>query len=319
MGLFEGRSRVKRATTAPHSNLSLEVFISNNKLGKRVSKSCMEPPEPDGELADRRLRLSALPPPAARTLRQRPPPPPGDEPDSPAPLHNGCNGHGPEPARKRLTEAQKLMLSSECHKTEIFATKLRHIPGRLGGGDGPPAPLLAPHRNGERPRRRRRSEAASWEEPAPAAPARKRVALDSLLLRDNHEYYKVEILSSKLRSSRRLSGDSDVGPPRPEADESIFCAADEVGPEDSCDSFRVVRRGASLAYTFESSPGAEQWYQTYARETDGQPVVEALAAAVAASGPVLPYQMSSPARLLAQSRVLPGGPAPPLSCFPSSV
>lgn len=42
MGLFEGRSRVKRATTAPHSNLTLDVFITNNKLGKRVSKARME-------------------------------------------------------------------------------------------------------------------------------------------------------------------------------------------------------------------------------------------------------------------------------------
>ncbi|XP_043193630.1 nuclear pore complex-interacting protein family member B13-like [Amphibalanus amphitrite] len=335
MGLFEGRARVKRATTAPHSNLTIDVFISNNKLGKRVSKSLMEPPDPDTEPPDRRLRLPGFLTPA-RALRHRPPPA-GDEPPPlpppPAPpqaLANGCNGHS-EPVKRRLTEAQKLMISSECHKTEIFATKLRHIPGRPNGVSLPP-----PQQNGERPRRRRRSEEEEATTP------RKRITHDSLLLRDNHEYYKVEILTGKLRSSRRLSGDSDDHPSL-ELD-----TPDDVGPEDSCDSFRVVRRGSGrllrgrgpcgtphgcrpppeprpaengeaseteengaepaaetaepvtpaaappqLGFTFEMAPNGEQWYQTYSRETQGQSVVSDLSDVAAAGvGPRLPYQMS---------------------------
>ena len=245
------------------------------------------------------------------------------------------------------------MLNSECHKTEIFATKLRHIPGRPNG-----ISLPTPHQNGERPRRRRRSDDES------AATPRKRITHDSLLLRDNHEYYKVEILTGKLRSSRRLSGDSD--------DQSAMelDIPDDVGPEDSCDSFQVVRRGSGrllrgrgpcgtphgcrpppeprpvtngdvseteeaerepaeveeeavveapaaappqLGFSFEAAPSAEQWYQTYSRETGGQSVVVHLSdVASAGVGPRLPYQMT-------EDELFPPEPPPPPAASSSGV
>ncbi|XP_037089422.1 skin secretory protein xP2-like [Pollicipes pollicipes] len=52
--------------------------------------------------------------------------------------------------KRRLNEAQKLHLNSECHKTEILASKLRHTPCRLSGAAAAAQPpLLLP--NGDEP------------------------------------------------------------------------------------------------------------------------------------------------------------------------
>ena len=275
MGMDVGKDLGKLVTEeAPKES------VMNNGDGLTEPPAEEAESEPKEEPPDRPAPSPPLTPPPPKPPTP-PPPPPSPPPAPPTPVAD---------TRKRtnLTETEKLYLNSECHKTEILSTKLRHTACRQSGAAASPAqpPVLLP--NGD--------ESATKQQPQrrkTPAPRRRR-----------------------LRSVDSPATDSESdGPPHLEPEAPLAAAPRAAGRG------RVQRRGTpapqlqeaeseadSVSFSFQAAPGAEEWFRTFSRQEAGRRAVEDFSWAAAGGGQQLPYQMSVDE--LFPRELVPGGGRP---------
>ncbi|KAF0292194.1 hypothetical protein FJT64_009765 [Amphibalanus amphitrite] len=184
--------------------------------------------------------------------------------------------------KRNLTETEKLYLNSECHKTEILSSKLRHTACRMSGAAAAasatsttPAqpPVLMPNggdSKGPKAKRRRR------------APVPRRRRLPSV-------------------ESPATDSESD-GPPHLEPEAPLTAAPRGAAGRGKAQAGRrgtpapQLREAESeadaVSFSFQAAPDSEEWFRTFSRQEAGRRAVEDFSWAAAGGGQLLPYQMS---------------------------